>query len=342
MSTIAFRQVVRMAVLLRRAVPLAMLAACGSSSEPSVPAPVPAPVPSEPNLIQLRGEAGEFVSDGRNYDYTLRNSLIRVTATTNVITVTVVGNQEWTGNFAAPAGSALRVGTYTNATRYPLNAPTSPGLSWTGQGRVCNQSTGSFTIDSISVVNGTLTAVTLRFEQQCDAAPPLLRGTIRWRADDPTKPDWPIVPIPANLWTPDPSLIPASGAFVFFASDAGDLVGQGAVQLYAGLPRPFSITANGPLISLNGGPYRAQFYAGSSSTPIPVGYYPIQLRYPFNNPVFGGMDVVIGGRTCGSTTGWFVVDRATYVGTLLSELQLRFEQRCDGGSAALRGMIRWP
>jgi hypothetical protein len=35
------------------------------------------------------------------------------------------------------------------------------------------------------------------------------------------------------------------------------------------------------------------------------------------------------------------VDRITYVDNVLTSIDLRFEQHCEGGSTALRGAMHW-
>src|SRR4029079_1875984 len=43
----------------------------------------------------------------------------------------------WSLDLAAPQGQQLGPGTYLNATRYPFQAPTVPGLEFSGDGRGC-------------------------------------------------------------------------------------------------------------------------------------------------------------------------------------------------------------
>lgn len=71
------------------------------------------------------------------------------------------------------------------------------------------------------------------------------------------------------------------------------------------------------------------------------GYYGNLQRYPFHNPIRGGLSWSGDGRGCNTLSGWFVVDKVSYVQDQLSEINLRFQQNCEGGSAALRGRIRW-
>ena len=74
---------------------------------------------------------------------------------------------------------------------------------------------------------------------------------------------------------------------------------------------------------------------------LQAGYYANLERYPFNNPARGGLDWNGMGRGCNTLTGWFAVDAVTYTGVTLTSIDLRFEQHCDGQTAALHGAIHW-
>ena len=67
------------------------------------------------------------------------------------------------------------------------------------------------------------------------------------------------------------------------------------------------------------------------------GYYGNLERYPFHNPAHGGLSWSGQGRGCNTLTGWFVVDSVAYNSGILSAIDLRFEQHCEGGTAALHG-----
>ena len=60
----------------------------------------------------------------------------------------------------------------------------------------------------------------------------------------------------------------------------------------------------------------------------------------FHNAVKGGLSWGGNGRGCNTLTGWFVIDKISYVNGNVKELDARFEQHCEGGSSALRGRIR--
>jgi hypothetical protein len=79
----------------------------------------------------------------------------------------------------------------------------------------------------------------------------------------------------------------------------------------------------------------------SGITELQPGYYANLERYPFHNPANGGLDWIGEGRGCNTLTGWFAVDSVTYNSGTLSAIDLRFEQHCEGGPAALHGQIHW-
>lgn len=87
----------------------------------------------------------------------------------------------------------------------------------------------------------------------------------------------------------------------------------------------------------------ATFAGPDDMTRIEPGYYGDLRRYPFHNPVQGGLDFSGDGRGCNELYGWFEVDEVAYddQGTL-QRLALRFEQHCEHPDAPpLRGEIRF-
>ncbi len=131
---------------------------------------------------------------------------------------------------------------------------------------------------------------------------------------------------------------------MFLTSDAGDYIGQGATTLYTLPGTAIKLTSTGSNLQVDVGPFggwSANFVGGEGMTRLEQGYYADLQRYPFNNPVKGGMNWSGNGRGCNRLTGWFTVDNVTYTGTTMTSIDLRFEQHCDGMSPALRGKIHW-
>lgn len=93
----------------------------------------------------------------------------------------------WYADFAAPYGLPLHVGTYENATRFPFQGVTEPGLSFSGEGRGCNTLTGRFNILEItySTTSDDIINLAVDFEQHCEGREPALFGSIRYNSDVP-------------------------------------------------------------------------------------------------------------------------------------------------------------
>lgn len=298
----------------------------------------------EPNRVRLQSDANDYIGQGRTYEYTSATAALTITATGGRLSVHVEGDESWFGEFQMPAtATRIAVGTYSNLERYPFHDPAEGGLSWYGEGRGCNMLTGSFTVDSVGYVGDTLTGIDLRFEQHCEGGTAALRGTIHWRRNNATAAPGPQA-IPTSLWRPPAGSVPASGDYVFLQSDPGDFIGQGLTRTYTEANSTITINASGGLLSVGVGgteSWSGEFRVMSSLSRIERGYYPDLQRYPFHNPVRGGLSWSGEGRGCNTLLGWFAVDRVTYSGNTLMGFDLRFEQRCEGGTAALRGAIRW-
>src|SRR5687767_8415669 len=156
-----------------------MAGGCGDSGTgPAAPAP---------NSVRLESDPGDFIGQGRTYDYTSANALISVDATGGHLTVIINGDETWRGEFQMPSASTrFQPGTYANLERFGSHDPTEGALDWFGEGRGCNTLVGSFTVDSVRYVGDLLTAIDLRFQQRCEGSVPTLEGTVHWRSGDTT------------------------------------------------------------------------------------------------------------------------------------------------------------
>ena len=297
-----------------------------------------------PSSVRLQSDAGDFIGKGRNYQYTKANAVITVTASGGHLSVRTQGDEQWFGDFQVPNTlTRLEPGSYTGLTRYPFHNPATGGLSWSGEGRGCNTLTGSFTVERATYVNNNLTAIDLTFEQHCEGGSPALRGEIHWSADDATQPPGPAYPVPAGLWEPAAGSTPSTGNFVYLNSDLGDFIGQGQVHTYTPENATINLAANGGHLSvgINGWEWTGDFQAMNTLTQLQPGYYPDLKRYPFHNPAKGGLDWSGQARGCNTLQGWFAIDRVVYTNGTLTALDLRFEQRCEGGNPALHGVVHW-
>jgi hypothetical protein len=301
--------------------------------------------PPAGNYLHLESDTGDYIGGGATYDYTQANAFLNVSATGGHLTVGVTGDQGWYGDFQAMSTlTRLEPGYYANLRRFPFQNPIRGGLSWSGEGRGCNTLTGWFVVDAVTYSGSTLTSIDLRFEQHCEGGGPALHGQIHWAPGDTTAPPGPVSPPPAGLWTPV-GFTPPAGNYVHLESDAGDYIGGGVTRDYSAANATIGATAGGGHLSMNVSTptewWSGDFQAMSTLARLQPGYYGNLQRYPFNNPIRGGLSWSGDGRGCNTLTGWFVVDAVTYSGTTLASIDLRFEQHCEGGTPALHGQLHW-
>ena len=324
--------------------------AADTTSPPGPVTPAPAGLwmppsgatPATGSYVYLSSDAGDFVGAGASYLYTKASSVLSVSANGGRASISVTGDQNWTGNFQAMTNLAqLTPGYYSGLQRYGFANPAKGGLDWSGEGRGCNTSSSWVVIDSISFVNGSLATLDMRFEQHCEGAAPALHGKIHWDANDTTAAPGPVNPPPSTLWQPPSGATPASGNYVYLASDGGDYIGAGQTYLYSGSTATATFSASGNHLNVSVGGWSGDFQGMTSLALLQPGYYANLERYPFSNPVKGGLNWSGQGRGCNTLSGWFVIDSISYSGSTVSALDLRFEQHCEGAVPALRGKIHW-
>ncbi|MDB5871106.1 MAG: hypothetical protein JWQ07_548 [Ramlibacter sp.] len=313
------------------------------TSAPSLAMSVtPLPMSYQQTRIKLVSDYGDYIGGGRTYEYTKADSQIFVSEGGGHLSVNVTGDTWWTGDFVLPSGTTRWVpGTYSGLARYPFN-DSNGGLSWSGDGRGCNTLRGTITVTSASYNgDGALDSIALSFTQYCEGGSPALRGQVTWGANDPTAVPGPVTPVPSNLWQPAADAVPASGNFVYLQSDSGDYIGGGRNYTYTS----FSTSGGGAQLSVNVNSgnewWSGNFVAMAGTSPLQAGYYPDLGRYPFHNPMKGGLDWSGTGRGCNTLTGWFAIDDIAYDGGSLQRVSLRFEQHCEGGGPALHGRVQW-
>ena len=292
--------------------------------------------------IKLDSDAGDYIGAGQKYEYSNADAIITVNATDGLLTVDVKGDESWQASFQLPDTSVeLELGTYDNLERYPFHNPTVGGLSWTGEGRSCNASLGSVVIDKVTYVEGDLTEIEMKFEQQCGISTAALHGEIKWYSEDATSPPGPETEVPDDLWEPAADLLPEFDNYVYLESEAGDYIGVGDDYLYTEFADIITVSATENSIEVLVGGWRGTFKGMNSIDKIEPGFYAGLQRYPFNNPTKGGLSWSGNGRGCNTSNGWFVIDNVVYTGDNLSSVDLRFEQHCGGQEAALNGKIHW-
>jgi uncharacterized repeat protein (TIGR01451 family) len=301
-------------------------------------APAANATPASGSYVYLQSDAGDYVGAGRTHTYTKADSILSMFASGTRVAVGVAGDQNWSGDFVTMNSlTQLQPGYYPNLRRYPFNNPAMGGLSWSGESRGCGQLTGWMVVDSVTWNGSSLATLDLRFEQHCEGMAPALHGKIHWDASDTTTPPGPVLPVPASLWAPPAGATPASGNYIYLASDSGDYIGQGMTSTTTTVS---TFTGTGR-VSVVGGGWTGEFQAMDGLAQLQVGYYGNLSRYPFHNHVRGGLDWGGNGRGCNTLQGWFAVDSVSYDASGLAAIDLRFEQHCDGITPALRGKVHW-
>lgn len=145
----------------------AVLAAGVASAAPASADPVGAG-----SAVTFSGSGGDYITQDRAWSYDTTDAVITATASAdgNRLNLGINGDTWWYLDFAAPAGETLTAGvTYDGATRYPFRAPEEPGLSLSGDGRGCNELSGSFTVLAADLnPDGSVDEFEATFEQHCE------------------------------------------------------------------------------------------------------------------------------------------------------------------------------
>jgi hypothetical protein len=302
--------------------------------------PAAGATPASGNFVYLKGDPGDFIVGARTLNYTQANSILSMDASGVLLTVNVVGDESWSGQFQAMSAlTQLEPGYYPDL-HLIGGDPGTGGLDWSGH-VTCGTVTGWFVVDDVAYDSGALRSIDLRFEQHCESGTPAVRGQIHWSADDPTEPPPPVNPPPEGLWQPAAGATPASGNYVYLQGDANDFIVGAQTLRYTSTDSVLSIDASGTLLTLHvdgDQHWTGDFQGMSSIAELEPGYYPDLQEYPFYNPTKGGLDWYGEGRRCDTVSGWFVVDDVAYANGALSSIDLRFEQDCGG---ALHGQIHW-
>ncbi|MEL7536910.1 MAG: hypothetical protein AAFZ58_02635 [Pseudomonadota bacterium] len=135
--------------------------------------------------VEIISEPGDYIGQGQTYSYDDTNADIRFSRNfDNGISVRIQNlpgqpSDWWNLDLAAPGDAEIAPGVYSGATRFPFQDVTVPGLSFTGNGRGCNTSTGSFQVFDVDYDElGEVTSLSVDFEQFCGNSSFPLRGTI--------------------------------------------------------------------------------------------------------------------------------------------------------------------
>lgn len=128
-------------------------------------------------------------------------------------------------------------------------------------------------------------------------------------------------------------------------SDRGDYIGQGSPQEFdqTNATMGGTLSPAGISLSLSGGTggtgWSLEVDPPKGST-FKVGYYSGAQRAAFRSAGHPGLDISGDGRGCNTVSGSFEVRRLTVSNGAITQLDLLYEQHCEGGPTALFGEIQ--
>jgi hypothetical protein len=182
--------------------------------------------------LSFTSDPGDYIGQGMTSSFgTANGDTLGVTAIGDdqgvEVSVNGAAGDWWFLDLAAPSGQTLAQGDYTGATRYPFNAATEPGLSFFGDGRGCNQDTGSFTIQDVSFgPEGYVQQLDATFVQHCEGGDPALHGEI-------------------HIQNPPPPPVLDLGLAVAVDGTASTLNGKATIHGTVTCNEPASVTVSG-------------------------------------------------------------------------------------------------
>ena len=154
----------------------------------SVPLTPPPPPPTgDTTAIVFNSQTGDYIGAGLQQIFTPADGMFGAARNfDNGVTIDFNGAAWWTLAFSAPGDALLVPGPYENATRWPFQSPTAPGLSVSGSGRGCNTVAGRFDVlEAVYGPGGQLLRFAADFEQHCEGMVPALFGGVRYRSSIP-------------------------------------------------------------------------------------------------------------------------------------------------------------
>jgi hypothetical protein len=134
-------------------------------------------------FLSFTSQPGDYIGGGQSRTFTPADGPFNAYASQDLREVHVSvfpSGSFWFLDLAAPAGQQLSPGSYENAARWPFQAATQPGLSFSGDGRGCNTLTGRFQVLEASFgPSGYITRFHATFEQHCEGATAALFGEVQ-------------------------------------------------------------------------------------------------------------------------------------------------------------------
>ena len=300
-----------------------------------------APAAAE-SWLHVDSDPGDYIGQGKRQTWTDRDGVFTASPDwangANISFIAPGYTVWWYLHFTAPFGERLQPGVYLNATRWPFQDDDNPGLDVSGDGRGCNQSSGWFQVLEVSYgPGGEVRSFAADFEQHCEFGEPALRGGVRVNSSIP--------------FTPTPrAFSPLAQSTMEFASEQGDWIGGGRSWTLSRADGTFTSRWSAPrMVQIafrsrdwpGSGSYFSANFAAPVGQVLKPGRYLNATRYPFQAAGVPGLDVSGDSRGCNTLKGSFEILEITFSGSELKSFEATFIQYCGGGTAALRGTIRY-
>jgi hypothetical protein len=303
---------------------------------------------SQGNYAYFESTPGDYLGLGKTYLYDRRSSLITAQGNPNDLYILVAADDIWRAEIRGMAAmTSLAVGYYPGVKGSRFNNPLKGGMSWTGVGRGCSESSGWFVVDAIEFdANRVLKRLDLRFEQHCEGRDAPLHGAIHYDSS-PVPPGSLAISAPGS-WRAPAAALPASDNFLYLQGDVNEPITRGQTILQTSGDTVFDVNADGNNVEVMGKGNRLlglRFQAPAGFAQIVPGNYDKVSAWPWSTDIQAVLSASMDSGTCTTEQGWVTVDSASYAGGKLVALELRFEQLCSGGiygpQGLLHGHLRW-
>ena len=134
-------------------------------------------------FLKFTSEPGDYIGGGQTLTFTPADTGFNSMISTDNREIAIhlsPSSSFWSLHLAAPAGTKLVPGVYEGATRWPFQAPPTPGLDFSGDGRGCNTLTGKFEVlEAKYAPFGYVERFHATFEQHCEGGTPALFGEVQ-------------------------------------------------------------------------------------------------------------------------------------------------------------------
>ncbi len=291
-----------------------------AASEPAVGGAV--------DTLSFTSDPGDYIGQGQSDSYTAGTSGGVTTTFTRQryghgIAVYVQGtdgvaSSSWWGLIVdVPVGQQWQAGEWP-ATRF--RSTTTAGVDFFGNGRGCNQVTGTLTVQGVQLRDdGSVAALHASFEQHCEGAAPALRGEV-------------------HVGLPMAPPVPTSRFDVI--SQPGDTLANGTNRSYTNFDSTFAgvtdgrhfdttVVGNGDTWSIRMTPPRTETFE--------IGRTYDAAGSARNN--LAGINLDLNGRNCGRPTGTLRIDELSTSGATVAHLRATFTVRCHRASGTVSGTL---